>query len=100
MSFGWRILPVADPYKSISYGFTYVQVNFSQPGTQLRLVSILAIWDAATYYRRPVVWHYIYNPEMIAQDTLLGMELFTHMLKPLRTSTTCHHVSEETYEDY
>ena len=37
---------------------------------------------------------------MIVQYTNFGMEVFTHMLKPLRTSTVCHHVSEETDEDY
>ena len=71
----------------------------SRPGTQLRLVSMLAVWDAATYYKKPVVWHYGYNPDMIVGDTIFGMELFTHMMKPLRTSTVCHHTSEETDED-
>ena len=100
MPFGWGIFPLTEPDKSKSYGISNGQVIFSQPGTQLRLVSILAIWDAATYYKKPVVGRYTYNPEMIQQDTICGMELFTHMMKPLRTSTVCHHISEETDEDY
>ena len=41
-----------------------------------------------------------YNPEVIVGYTILGMELFAHMMKPLRTSTICHHVAEETDEEY
>ena len=48
---------LSDPDKSISYGISNGQLIFSQPGTQLQLVSILAIWDAATYYKKPVVGH-------------------------------------------
>ena len=60
---------------------------------------MFAIWDAAAYYTRPYVGHSRYSPEFIVQHNIFGMELLTHMLKPLRTSTVCHHVSEETDED-
>jgi hypothetical protein len=95
-----EFFPLSDPTKTKSHGVNNGHIIFTNPGTQLRLVSILAIWDAATYVKRPVVGHYLYNPECLKESPILGMEVFKHLLKPLVTLTNSHHAADEADEDY
>ena len=94
-----EFFPLSDPTKVKSYGVKNGHSIFKDPGTQLRLVSILAMWDAATYIKRPVVGHYVCTPECLEESPILGMEVFKHLLKPLVTLTNSHHAVEDTDED-
>ena len=95
-----EFFPLSDPTNVKSYGVKNGHIIFEHPGTQLRLVSILAMWDAATYVKRPVVGHDLCNPECLKESPILGMEVFKHLLEPLVTLTNSHHAVDETDEDY